>query len=58
MLSFLCLYITLISLCTAMVNAGRGGSFIKGLGVGIPVAVLSALALWGLLHLFVQSVTV
>ena len=41
-----------------MVNAGRGGSFIKGLGVGIAVAVLSALALWGLLHLFVQSVTV
>ena len=31
-----------------MVNAGRGGSFIKGLGVGIAVAVLSALALWGL----------
>lgn len=58
MLSFLSLYITSISLCMAMVNAGRGGSFIKGLGVGIPVAVLSALALWGLLHLFVQSVTV
>ena len=41
-----------------MANAGRGGSFIKGLGVGIPIAVLSGLVLWGLLHLFVQSVTV
>ena len=55
MLSFSLLYTTLIALFTAMVNAGRGGSFIKGLGIGIAIAVLSGSALWGLLQLFLQS---
>jgi len=55
MLSFSLLYTTLLALFTGMVNAGRGGSFIKGLGVGIAIAVLSALALWGLLQVLLRN---
>ena len=43
------MHTTLIAVFTGLVNAGRGGSFLKGLGVGIAIAVLSAFVLWGLL---------
>lgn len=50
MASFLLLYTTWCALFTAMVNAGRGGSFRKGLGLGVAFAVLSVLAVWGFLQ--------
>jgi len=49
MLSFFLMHTTLIALFTGLVNAGRGGSFLKGLGVGIAISVLTGFALWGLL---------